>query len=223
MLQKKNRNILIYFFLFFIFGTLNNKNSINVNFEKWSEINVEGLDDHNNFDLKKNLEDLKIKNSFLLDRNKINKIILSNSLVEKYSVYKKYPSTLAIKIDKAIFLAKVKKDGKSFILGSNGKLIKTTNLNHNLPSIFGNFKIQNFFELKKAIDETDLNYDKIQNLFFFKSGRWDIEMKDGTLIKLPKDRLKKTLELLINFLNKNQKKSFYKIDLRQLNQIIINE
>ena len=48
-------------------------------------------------------------------------------------------------------------------------------------------------------------------------------MKDGTLIKLPKDRLKKTLELLINFLDKNQKKPFYKIDLRQLNQIIINE
>ena len=223
MPQKKSKKILIYFFLFLIIGTLNNKNLSNIYFLKVENILVTGLDEKNNFKLINDLNFLRTNNLFLLKKDQIVEIINDNSLVEKYSVYKKYPSTLAIKIDKTIFLAKVKKDGKSFILGSNGKLIKTTNLNHNLPSIFGNFKIQNFFELKKAIDKTDLNYDKIQNLFFFKSGRWDIEMKDGTLIKLPKDRLKKTLELLINFLNKNQKKPFYKIDLRQLNQIIINE
>ena len=222
MLQKKNRNILIYFFLFFIFGTLNNKNSINLNFEKWSEINVEGLDDHNNFDLKKNLEDLKIKNSFLLDRNKINKIILSNSLVEKYSVFKIYPSKLYIKIDKTEFLARLKRNGEDFFLGSNGKLIEIKEQQDDLPFIFGNFKNENFFELKKAIDETNFSYSRIKELFFFKLGRWDIKTDTGTIIKLPKYNLKKSLELSIKILLEDDKKKINEIDLRQNNQIIIN-
>ena len=222
MLQKKNRNILIYFFLFFIFGTLNNKNLINTNFEKWSEINIEGLDDHNNFDLKKNLEDLKIKNFFLLDKNKINKIILSNNLVEKYSVFKIYPSKLDIKIDKTEFLARLKRNGEDLFLGSNGKLIKIEEQHDGLPFIFGNFKNENFFELKKVIDETNFNYSRIEELFFFKLGRWDIKTDTGIIIKLPKYNLKKSLELSIKILLEDDKKEINEIDLRQNNQIIIN-
>ena len=95
---------------------------------------------------------------------------------------------LNIEINKTNFLAQFKKDGK-FFLGSNGKLIKVSILKKILPFIFGDFKINNFFDLKKAIDQTNLNYYEIRNLFFFKSGRWDIETKYGLLIKLPKKKL----------------------------------
>ena len=138
-----------------------------------------------------------------------------------FSVFKKYPSTLNIKIDKTNFLAKLKKNGESFILGSNGKLIKLGIMDIDVPFIFGDLEVKNFFEFKKTIDESDLNYNEIKKLFFFKSGRWDIETKNDILIKLPKDGIKEALNFFINFPIKNKKINM--IDLRQKNQIVTNE
>ena len=222
MPQQKNKKILVYFFIFFIFGTLNNKNLINFNFDKPTEIHIEGLNDQNNFDLKKSLIDLKMNNSFFLEKSEINEIIQSNNLVEKYSVFKIYPSKLHIKIDKTKFLARLKKGGDNFFLGSNGKLIKAEEPEDNLPFIFGNFKNENFFELKRAIDESNFNYHKIKELFFFKLGRWDIKTDKGIIIKLPNYNLKKSLELSMKILLENNDIKINEIDLRQNNQIIIN-
>ena len=95
-------------------------------------------------------------------------------------------------------------------------------INYKTPFIFGDFKNENLFELKEAIDKTKFNYEEIKNLFSFKSGRWDIETKDGLLIKLPKDEIQESLNLLLNILEKDKEKKINKIDLRQLNQVIIN-
>ena len=53
--------------------------------------------------------------------------------------------------------------------------------------------------------------------------RWDIETKSGLLIKLPKDNIDKALELVLEILRKDPTNELNKIDLRQQNQIIINE
>ena len=58
-------------------------------------------------------------------------------------------------------------------------------------------------------------------IYFFQV-RWDIETTDGIFIKLPKNNVQKSLEILIQILNKDQEKRIKKIDLRQNNQIIIN-
>jgi len=223
MHQRKSKKILIYFFLFLIIGSLNNKNLININFAKINEISVKGLDDKNNLELMENLKFLKLNNLFFLKKKDITDIINSNNLVENYSVYKKYPSTINIEIDKAKFLAQLKKDNKLYLLGSNGRLIEKTNYKDNIPFIFGDFSNKNFFELKDVIDKSSFDYGDIKNFFFFKSGRWDIETKNGSLIKLPKDNLKKSFQFLNSILNQDKEKKIIKIDLRQYNQIIIYE
>lgn len=223
MLKQKNKKILLYFFLFLFIGTLNNKNLNNIDFAIIKEINVNGLDTNENLKLLDNLNFLKISNLFFLNNLKVKEVMNSNNLVEKYSVFKNYPNTLNIEIYKTKFLAKLQKDKKNYYLGSNGKLIKATDLNQNLPFIFGDFQNKNFFELKEAIDQTSFSYNEVKKLYFFKSGRWDIETKNGLLIKLPKDNIKKSLELFINFLNENSKIKITEIDLRQHNQIITNE
>ena len=43
-------------------------------------------------------------------------------------------------------------------------------------------------ELKKAIDQTNFDYDEIKSLFSFQSGRWDIETRSGLLIRLPEKK-----------------------------------
>ena len=206
MLYQKSKKILIYLFLFLIIGTLNNKNINNFYFFKIDTISIKGLDEKDNNKLSKDLKFLKFNNLFFLNKLKINEIVGSNSLIENFSVFRKYPSTLEIIISKTDFLAKIKKDDKDFILGSNGRLIATSHDSLNLPFIFGNFEIENFFNLKKAIDETNLDYSEIKNLYSFKSGRWDIETKNGLIIKLPKDDLKKKLEQYLIFISENKKK-----------------
>ena len=143
-------------------------------------------------------------------------------MVEEYTVFKKYPSTLDIQIKKTKFLAQLKKKDGKFLLGSNGKLIKTIEFQQEIPFIFGDFENEQFFSLKEAIDQTNFEFSQIKNLFIFKSGRWDIETKNGLIIKLPKDKVYLSLKTLINFLKQNSEKKIKEIDLRQDNQIVIN-
>ena len=221
MHQRINKKILFYIFLFLLIGTHNNKNFNNLNFFLLNEINVSGLEKDNNTILMKKLDLIRPSNLLLINKKKLTEIISSNNLVEKFTIFKQYPSTLNIDIIKTQFLANVKKDNTNFLLGSNGKLIQSIELRKNVPLIIGNFKNQNFFELKDVIDKVNFDYFKIKNLFFFKSGRWDIETYSGLLIKLPKKNLSKSLKLAINILDKDLQNNITKIDLRQSNQVII--
>ena len=220
---KKNKKILIYIFLFILLGTINNEKINNINFPKIKEIKVSGLGDKENIKLSRKFNFLKIENLFFLDKSKIEDVLNSNNLIEKYFIFKIYPSSLEIKINKVKYLAYVNKNGINFFLGSNGKLINTNNEIKNIPFLFGNFKNYEFNQLKKVIDNSNFDYQSIKNLFFFPSGRWDIEMHSGLLIKLPKDKLKESLDISIRILSDDEFKNLKIIDLRQKKQVIINE
>ena len=223
MHQQVSKKILVYFFLFIIFGTLNNKNFTNSEIFRINNIKVSGIENKNNLDLIKNLDLLKFQNIFFIDKEKIKKIIYSNPLIEKFSILKKYPSELEINIYKTKFLAHIKQENEIFFLGSNRKLIKTNKEIKNIPFIFGNFDDTEFFKFKEIIDSSNFNYKEIKNLFFFPSKRWDIETHTGVLIKLPKNELNNSLELALNMLSDINFKNIKIIDLRQKNQVITNE
>ena len=223
MPQQKSKKILIYLFLFLIIGTFNNKNFNNLNLPKIKKIEIKGLDENNNFELSKKLNYVKLGNLFFINKTEITEIIHSNELVEKYSVFKKYPSSLKIDITKTEFLANIKKGSNNFFLGSNGKLIETMEVNKDLPFLYGKFDYEAFFDLKKAINESNFKLKEIKNLFYFKSGRWDIETYSGLKIKLPKNNVKKSLNLSLDIIDKFDSKKIESIDLRQKRQIIINE
>ena len=217
-----NRKIFIYILLFFILGSLNNKNLNNNKFYQITDINVEGLDEKENFKLIQKLRLLKLSNLFVLSEFELTKILNSNNLIENFSIFKKYPSSLEIKIKQTEFLAKVTKNGKTFYLGSNGKLIPSDNNEINLPFIFGEFKKKDFFDLLDVINNTTFNFKEIKNLFFFNSGRWDIETYSGVVIKLPRDKLKQSFNLSLKILKDDKFNQIKIIDLRQNNQVIIN-
>ena len=223
MHQQVSKKILVYFFLFIIFGTLNNKNFTNSEIFRINNINVSGIENKNNLDLIKDLDLLKFQNIFFLDKEKIKKIIYSNPFIEKFSILKKYPSELEINIYKTKFLAHIKQENEIFFLGSNRKLIKTNKEIKNIPYIFGNFDDTEFFKFKEIIDSSNFDYKEIKNLFFFPSKRWDIETHTGVLIKLPKNELNNSLELALNMLSDINFKNIKIIDLRQKNQVITNE
>ena len=223
MHQRKSKKILIYFFLFLIIGSVNNKNFTKFNFPQIDRINIIGLEEKNSFELNNDLNFLLIKNLFLLNKNQINEIIDSNIFVENFSVFKNYPSTLDIRIHKTSFLAYVQKSDGIYFLGSNKKLIHSQNKKKDIPFIFGSFEIDDFFDLKKNIDSSELSYKDIKKLFFFPSRRWDLELNSGIIIKLPKDNLKEILNISVMYLNEQTKKKVKILDMRQTNQIVVNE
>ena len=120
-------------------ATFNNKNLNNVNFAEIKYISIKGLDIINNSQLENDIKFLIKNNLFFLNKTKVSEVISSNNLVENYSVFKEYPSTLNITINKTIFLAKLKKNNQNFILGSNGKLIEASNNEIDLLKVFQMF------------------------------------------------------------------------------------
>ena len=217
-----NKKILIYIFLFLILGSINNKNLYNIKFSQITDINIEGLSEKEHSKLIESLEILNLQNVFFLDKNKIIKILNSNNLIENFFIFKKYPSSLEIKIKQAEFLAKVNKNGKMYYLGSNGKLILSEKNRTELPFIFGEFKSKDFFDLYQVINDTSFDFNEIKKLFFFNSGRWDIETYSGVLIKLPREEFKQSFNISLKILNDDKFEKIKIIDLRQSNQVIIN-
>ena len=223
MHTKKNKKILIYLFLFCIIGTLNNKNLSNFHFPKINQINVIGLDDQENSEILRSLEIFKSDNLFFLDPKKIEKMINNISYIDEFFISKKYPTTLNVKIQKAKYMAYTIKDNKTFILGSNKKLIVASDMKKKLPYIYGDLEIEKFFDLKKDIERSNFEFDEVKNLFFFTSGRWDIETFSGVIIKLPRSMVDETLNFYVELIKKSDFKKIKTIDLRQNNQVIINE
>ena len=222
MPQQISKKIFIYLFLFLILGTLNNKDLANIEFPKIKKIDVQGLQIRNDEFIKK-LELLKKKSLFDLHKSNVKELLNSNNLIEEYTIFKKYPSSLEIKIIETTLLGLINKNGVNFYIGSNGKLIEAKDEIMNLPYIFGELNIENFLIMKKIIDQSKLNYKEVQNLFFFPSGRWDIELTSGILIKLPITNIKKSLDLSLKLLNRKEFNNIKSIDTRPSNQVIINE
>ena len=218
MHHRKSKKILIYFFLLIMVGSLNNINFDGFKLKNINNVNIAGLDIKNKSNLLQKIENLNLDNIFLISKFDLMKEIESNSLVENYFVFKRYPSSLEINIEKTKFLAKINKNGQIFYIGSNGKFIKNNSLNNQLPFIFGNPEVIEFFKIKEIIDNSKISYAEIKNLFFFPSKRWDLELRDNTIIKLPNNNVNLALNLAIEFLDDNKF-----IDARIENQIILDD
>ncbi len=223
MQQRKSKKILIYFFLLLLVGSINNINVNGLKFQSINDINVIGLNIKDKTILLKKIKNYNLNNIFSINKSDLINEIESNSLVEKYFIFKRYPSSIDINIEETKFLAKINKNGKIFYLGSNGKFIKNDFYNYQLPFIFGNPEVIDFFNFKKIIDKSKISYTEIKNLYFFPSKRWDIELRDNTIIKLPNDNISLALDLTIEFLNHNKINDNKIIDARIKNQIILND
>ena len=218
-----SKKIISYIFLIIFLSTLNSKHVSEIRLKNVDQITVIGLQENEKQDLLNDLQLLNLNNIFFLKKFELTNKLDANKLIENYTIFKKYPSSILIKVNKTKFLANVFNNGESFVLGSNGKLLETIEKKNNLPNIFGEYDKDSFFNLLKSIKNSNFKVSNIKNLYFFKSGRWDIETKLDVIIKLPKDNLQDSLNLSLDILNKNEFKKVKILDLRQHNQVILNE
>jgi cell division protein FtsQ len=223
MQQRKSKKILIYLFLLFLVGSINNINFNNLKFKEIENIKVLGLGNYDNSILISQIKNLNLKNIFFINREDIKKKIKSNNLVEKYEIFKLYPSSLVINIKKTKFLAKINDKEKIFLVGSNGKFLKNNSFYNQLPFIFGKPDVSEFLEFKEIIDQSKFSYNEVKNLYYFSSKRWDLELKNNVIIKLSKDYPEESLKLAFEFLHNKDLKDIKFIDARIKNQIILND
>ena len=222
MHQRKGKKIFIYLFLLFIVSSISNIGLSKIKFEDIKNIKVSGLNESENINILEDIQNLNLKNIFLLDENKISKIITSNSLVEKYEIFKKYPSTIYIEIKKTNFLAKIRNNGKISLVGSNGKLSDLKFSDEDLPFIFGKPEIDEFIKFTYLIDKSKFSLNDVENLYYFPSRRWDLKLKNNIILKLSKDYTQLSLDQAFDILNLENFNDIKIFDARIKNQIIFN-
>ena len=223
MHQRKGKKIFFYFFLLILVGSINNFKFNSSEFIKIKTINVSGLDKKNNENISLSLVNLYFQNIFTINSYDLIKKIESNKLIEKYKITKIYPSTIDIKLKKTNFLAKLKKEEKIYVVGTNGKLLDNNQFNLEIPFIFGNPQVEQILELKKIIDKSEFSFSKIKNLYYFQSKRWDMELENNTIIKLPKENINEAINLIVKLMKNKNLEKVKVFDARIKNQIILND
>ena len=185
------------------------------------QVKVSGLSEKNNLLILKDIQKFILGNIFSLKKEFFLEILKKNNLISSFEIKKIYPNTLEVKIEKTEFLGVTNVNGNYFFIGSNGKLINYNNLEKNLPYVFGKVNINKYIEFVKTVKKSNFKFNKIKEIYFFPSGRWDIKTKDDRLLKLPMENLISQLNS-VEKVSKNEKFQSVKIiDLRFKNKIII--
>ena len=223
MHQLISKKIFIYLLLFFFLGTVNNYSIVGSSLPKINNVEIYGVNLNEQIKIMRIIENSSIENIFSINQLDFKSNFDSINFIEKFEIFKKYPSTLKIEIKKTKLVAITKQDGIDYFIGSNGKLIEKNDSILKLPYVFGDLDTEEFIIFKKQIDESDFNFNQISNLYFYKSKRWDIKTTKGNIIKLSKKNIEKNLNLFERLSKENKFKDSSIIDFRQKNQIILNE
>ena len=228
MLQSidKKRSIFFYILILFFLSTTSNI-SLNNRASSLLEVNkieVSGLDNDLNTIIKEKLEYIIGKNIFLLNNRDIKNKLNNIDYIHNYSVSRSYPSKVNVKLKKTKLLAITYKNNKLLYVGSNKKIIflPQKKPDDSLPIIFGNFSNNEFLNLRRIINESEFDINKIKEYYYFPSKRWDIKLNDEILVKLPIENINNSINTLNEVLKENVRKQNKVIDLRVPNQIIFS-
>ena len=216
------KRFFIAFVLILFLSTYNFKNTFNYN-EKLSikKIILENnliLDDKK---IKEKLSFLYKKNLFLLDINSIEKTLEDLDLISSFEVKKVYPNSIRIKIFEKRPIAIIQNKTIKKYFTSNGDTINYFSFKDfdNLPIVFGDKN--SFSILYEDLKAINFPMEEIKKFYLFESKRWDLEMKENKLIKLP---IEGYTESLKNFMILREKKNFIKyefFDYRIQDQLIL--
>lgn len=161
------------------------------------------------------------KNIFFLNSYDIKKKLNKKNSIKSLEIKKIYPNKIIIKIFEKEPIAILINNDSKFFLGKKFDIIDYKKIDKfkNLPVIYGDKK--NYKELFQNLKSINFPTNLIAKYFLLDSERWNLELIDQKLIKLPPKDYKKSLK---NFLTIKESINFdkYKIfDYRLKNQLIL--
>jgi len=163
------------------------------------------------------------KNIFFIKKKDIVEPLKSINFIEKIEVKKKYPNTIIIKIKETSPLGVLFKDNTKYILDSSSNLIIFDEFlfNKKFPNIFGEEAEFNFVNFFNELENNSFPKKKIKNYYYFKIGRWDLQLLNNQIIKFPTNKIKEAIEKSIKLLNRENFKKYNVIDLRIDGKIVV--
>tara|TARA_Y100000741_G_scaffold364900_2_gene357582 strand:- start:702 stop:1385 length:684 start_codon:yes stop_codon:yes gene_type:complete len=201
------------------FEIKSNKKNSYFNIKNISILNINRIDKN---DVEARLSNIYEKNIFLIKIKDLYEPLKSIYFLDKIEVKKKYPNTLIIKISETEPVALFLKNNKNFLIDSKANLIplEKVNLAKNYPYIFGLDAEKNFLSILILLKEAKFPIKKIKSYYYFQIGRWDLELENNQLIKLPYERTKQAIIKSNELLKLDEFKNYNVIDLRINNRII---
>ena len=208
--------------LLILFSTFISQNKFKINNLQIKEIKIENNEILKDQELIKIFSFLYEQNIIFLNSYELKKKIDQKSFIQKIEIKKIFPDKVIIKvIEKEPIAILVNKSQKKFFLGKKIDLIEYRKIlkYDNLPIVYGDPK--NFKILLNDLNKINFPIEQIKSYRHFKVNRWDIEMTDQKILKLPE---KNYINSLSDFMYNKDKSNFekYKIfDYRLNNQLIL--
>ena len=169
------------------------------------------------------LNKLKNINILYLKKDNVLEKLTNFNFLENIYVRKVIPSSININISKTAILGKTIIKGKKFYIGKNGNFINSNLLSqeNNLPSVYGEFQIDEYLSLIKKLEKHDIDVGNIKEYYYYKNRRWDILFFNNMKLKLPSKKDEESIKIYKKLLNNNDLINIKIIDLRVPNQIIL--
>ena len=220
LIVRKYRWFILLCFLFFLTTfNLNNSNFFNLFFKVENvQYNKTMFVDES---LKSEAMDLIMnKNLFLLDKKKIIDLFYQSPWVEKVEFKKKLPNQLYINITEYFPVAYFKENNQLYLVNNNYKNSLVSD-DINTDDIIKLDNVREMSKFKIFLKELSKHSDflpVIKEIHYIYENRWNIILKDGSLVKLGSYNMEAQVENLQLILKNKQIST---VDMRIINQIII--
>jgi len=191
-----------------------------------NKFNIKEIEIDNNLilksnDLKKDLIFIYDENLVFLNTHNIDKMLKNFSFIDSYEIKKIYPNKLKIKIYEKKPIAILHKKKEKFYISEKLELINFINLENykDLPIVIGNEEY--FKELYKNLKKMNFPLEIIKKYYSYETRRWDIEIYNKIIIKLPPRNYIKSLKNFMKLRNENNFDKYKVFDYRINNQLIL--
>ena len=174
-------------------------------------------------EIKEKLSTIYNRNIFSIKKEDIEEPLKEINFLEKAEVKKKYPNTIVVKIFETKPVAILYKNKAKYLLDSSSNLIFfENNMNFNqLPSVFGIGAENYFVYFFNQLENNNFPINNIKKFYFFQIGRWDLQLANDKMIKLPHDNIEDAIKKSIELLNRKDFQNYNIIDLRVDGKIIV--
>ena len=210
----KIKRIFIYILIFLFASTIFNFQILNSSLKlfKINKIEIKNIAYQKEFDV------FVDQNIFNINKKDAISVIKKFPNIEKYKINKIYPNQIRISLFETNSIGKIFKNNELFIIGSNGKIFKGKD-SKNLPLIEGTLEMNEINNFLKKIQLSNFGLNKIEKLIYYPSNRWDIILKDKTILKLPSEQVTTNIKRAEILLRRKDFESKV-IDLRIKNKVI---
>ena len=223
--------IVIYIFLFYDQKIFKQFNSIIENYsDKYqyslSVVNINGLNNINEDEILNLIKPYKDSSIFLIPIKKIANKISQNNWVKSINIQSNYKDTIEINIDESKPIGIYTTGIQNILFSDDLKILENIANNEKRFSALIKFEGKNsLHESIKLIDSFPDDFIQyVDKAVLINQRRWDLELKNSILLKLPENNIKEALEnykkIYINFSNE-ELIEIESIDLRMKKKIIL--